>query len=217
MSALAETSAEQNRIHPASLGQVTIVHDYLNQRGGAEKVVLELADMWPDAPIYTSFYRPQSTFPEFDGRDIRTTVLNRLPMDNGFRNLFPLYPAAFRSLGELSGDVVIASSSGWAHMARVAPEVLHVVYCHTPARWLYRSDYLQGAERRSWREAAIRPATRAFRALDRRAARRADLYSLTARRRANEFGLPTASIPPSCTRRWTSIASRHVPEASGCL
>ena len=44
---------------------IAIVHDYLNQRGGAERVVLEIADMWPQAPIYTSLYRPESTFPGF--------------------------------------------------------------------------------------------------------------------------------------------------------
>jgi hypothetical protein len=45
----------------SSLGNVAIVHDYLNQRGGAERVVLEMSHMWPSAPIYTSLYRPGST------------------------------------------------------------------------------------------------------------------------------------------------------------
>jgi glycosyltransferase involved in cell wall biosynthesis len=145
-------------------------------------------------------YRPQSTFPEFQGRDIRTSPLNRLPVDKGFRNLFPLYPAAFRSLGELPGDVVIASSSGWAHMARVVPEALHVVYCHTPARWLFRSDYLTHGDHRSWREAAFRPATHAFRALDRRAARQAGLYIAnseeTRQRIRLAYGIDSAVVHP---------------------
>ena len=97
--------AEQND-DGHTLGRVTIVHDYLNQRGGAEKVVLEMSNIWPGAPIYTSLYRPDSTFDEFRGRDIRTSFLDRLPVDRGFRNLFPIYPAAFRSLGELAGEVV---------------------------------------------------------------------------------------------------------------
>jgi len=159
-----------------SLGPVAIVHDYLNQRGGAEKVVLEMSNIWPEAPIYTSLYRPDSTFDEFRGRDIRTSFLDRLPVDRGFRNLFPIYPAAFRSLGELAGNVVLASSSGWAHSARVARGTMHVVYCHTPARWLYRADYLSAGGRRSRRQEAIRPFASAFRRLDRRAAGRADLY-----------------------------------------
>jgi hypothetical protein len=50
----------------SSLGNVAIVHGYLNQRGGAERVVLEMSDMWPSAPIYTSLYRSGSTFPAGD-------------------------------------------------------------------------------------------------------------------------------------------------------
>jgi glycosyltransferase involved in cell wall biosynthesis len=193
---------------PVALGDVTIVHDYLNQRGGAEKVVLELAEMWPAAPIYTSLYRPESTFPEFRSHDVRTTWLDRVPVDAGFRNLFPLYPAAFRSLGQLSGDVVIASSSGWAHMARVAPEALHVVYCYTPARWLYRSYNLASYGHRTIREAALRPGIGALRELDRRAANRADLYIAISHEVAERirvaYGIDAAVVyPPVNTDRLT--------------
>src|SRR5690348_7900322 len=65
----------------ASFGNVAIVHDYLNQRGGAERVVLELSNIWPDATIHTSLYRSASTFPEFRERTVRTTALDRLPVD----------------------------------------------------------------------------------------------------------------------------------------
>jgi hypothetical protein len=151
---------------------VAIVHDYLNQRGGAERVVLEMSKMWPDAPIYTSLYRPDSTFPDFCGRDIRATPLNRLPIDRGFRNLLPLYPAAFRALGEIDAQVVLASSSGWAHLARAKPEALHAVYCYTPARWLYGGEYLSAGGRRSVHQALARPALGLLRRVDHRAVRR---------------------------------------------
>jgi hypothetical protein len=189
----------------ASLGEVAIVHDYLNQRGGAEKVVLELADMWPQAPIYTSLYRPQSTFPEFAGRDVRTTLLDRLPIDRGFRNLFPLYPAAFRLLGEIPGDVVIASSSGWAHMAHVVPSALHVVYCYTLARWLYRSDYLQAGER-------LAPYVRLIGA-------RLGVRTSTSRsvaRCSNGSGSPTASMRAWCTRRSIRVVLPRGRVVSAC-
>jgi glycosyltransferase involved in cell wall biosynthesis len=153
-------------------GSVAIVHDYLNQRGGAERVVLELASMWPGAPIYTSLYRPDSTFPEFRTLDVRTSPLNRLPVDRGFRNLFPLYPAAFRAFGTLPHQLVVSSSSGWAHSARTAPDAFHAVYCHTPARWLYGGEYLGSSRRR----AALTPVLGTVRRWDRRAARRAQLY-----------------------------------------
>lgn len=152
---------------------VAIVHDYLNQRGGAERVVLELARIWPQAPIYTSLYRPGSTFPEFGEREIHRSLLDRLPVDGRFRALAPLYPAAFRSLGTLDQDIVISSSSGWAHGVRTAPGSLHVVYCHAPARWLYSGrGYLPSGGAR----VALAPMNAALRGWDRRAARRADLY-----------------------------------------
>jgi glycosyltransferase involved in cell wall biosynthesis len=180
--------------------RVAIVHDYLNQRGGAEKVVLELSNMWPTAPIYTSLYRPDSTFDEFRGRDIRTSFIDRLPVDGGFRNLFPLYPAAFASFGEIDADVVVASSSGWAHMARSVPGAVHVVYCHTPARWLYREDHLSSGGRRAGREALLAPLAGALRRFDARAARRADAYvanSEAVRRRvAAAYGLDPAVVHP---------------------
>jgi glycosyltransferase involved in cell wall biosynthesis len=175
---------------------VAIVHDYLNQRGGAERVVLELSDMWPTAPIYTSLYRPASTLPGFRGRDVRTTLLDRLPVDRGFRALLPLYPAAFRMLGEIEADVVLSSSSGWAHMVRAHPRALHVVYCHTPARWLYRRDHLNGAV--SQRLSA--PLLGRLRRADRRAAERADVYianSEAVRRRIRDtYGIGAEVVPP---------------------
>jgi glycosyltransferase involved in cell wall biosynthesis len=159
-----------------SVGRVAIVHDYLNQRGGAEKVVLEMSDMWPQAPIYTSLYRPESTFEEFRGRDIRTSFVDRIPVDRGFRNLFPLYPAAFSSFGEIDADIVIASSSGWAHMARAVNSAMHLVYCHTPARWLYRDDYMRSGGRAARRQSLLAPLGGALRRYDAHAACRADAY-----------------------------------------
>jgi glycosyltransferase involved in cell wall biosynthesis len=151
---------------------VAIAHDYLNQPGGAERVALEMSDIWPEAAIYTSLYRPQSTFPEFKTRKVQTSPLQRLPVDGGFRNLLPLYPLAFRSFGKLPEDLVVSSSSAWAHRIRVNSDARHVVYCHTPARWLYGGEYM-GASRR---QLMLKPFAARLRAGDRAAARAADLY-----------------------------------------
>jgi glycosyltransferase involved in cell wall biosynthesis len=179
---------------------VAVVHDYLNQRGGAERVALAIAQMWPRAPIYTSIYRPGSTFPGFRAHEVRATALDRVPVDAGFRNLFPFYPTAFHMLGEIDADVVIASSSGWAHMARARPGAVHVVYCHTPARWLYGSEYLGANGRRSVRQTLATPLMGAFRRADRTAARRADVYianSEYVRRRIGQtYGIDAEVVPP---------------------
>jgi glycosyltransferase involved in cell wall biosynthesis len=190
----------------SSLGRVAIVHDYLNQRGGAEKVVLEMSDMWPQAPIYTSLYRPDSTFEEFRGRDIRTSFVDRIPVDRGFRNLFPLYPAAFRSFGEIDADVVISSSSGWAHMVRTVESAVHVVYCYTPARWLYRDDYMNSGGRTAHRQSLLTPLAGGLRRFDARAARSADAYvaiSDAVRRRIQRaYGIDAPVVyPPVNTHR----------------
>jgi glycosyltransferase involved in cell wall biosynthesis len=152
---------------------IAVVHDYLNQFGGAERVALELARIWPSATIYTSLYRPDSTFPGFKAHAVCASPLDRLPVDAGFRALAPLYPLAFRSLGTLTQDVVVSSSSGWAHAVRTGPDSLHVVYCHTPARWLYRTDEHLG---RSLGPRLLAPFTGPLRGWDRSAARRADVY-----------------------------------------
>ena len=176
---------------------VAIAHDYLNQRGGAERVVLELARIFPGAPVYTSLYRPESTFPEFRELDVRTSPLDRLPVDTRFRALLPLYPAAFRALSPVHEDVVVSSSSGWAHGIRTAPGSVHVVYCHTPARWLYESDaYLPGGAKR----ALTAPLRAALGPWDRNAAHRATLYLANsehvARRIRTAYGIEARILHP---------------------
>ena len=182
---------------------VVLVHDYLNQRGGAERSVLEMAAMFPAAPIYTSLYREASTFPEFSPLDVRTTFLDRIPLDRRFRSLFPLYPAAFRSLGRIDAELVISSSSGWAHFVRTTPRAFHAVYCYNPARWLY-GEYMTGATA----QRALTPFAGALRRLDRRAAQRPDLYiaisNLVRDRIRNHYGRDAPVVyPPVDVQRFT--------------
>lgn len=153
-------------------GDVAIVHDYLNQRGGAERVALELAQMHPEVPLYTSLYRRGSTFPEFADVDVRTSFLQHAPVDRGFRSLFPLYPQAFRSFGRIDADVVISSSSAWAHAVRTTDRAFHAVYCYTPARWLYGAQYMNASKR----VAMLGLVMRRMRKWDQDAASRPHLY-----------------------------------------
>ncbi len=125
--------------------RVALVHDYLNQYGGAERVLEALHDLYPDAPVYTSFYDPAAMPASYRGWDIRTSFMQQLPgWKRYFRHYFLLYPAAFESF-DLSGyDLIISSSSAYAKGIIPPPHALHICYCHTPMRFAWRTrDYLQ--------------------------------------------------------------------------
>lgn len=177
---------------------VAIVHDYLTQRGGAERVVLALANAFPSAPVYTSLYDPSRTFAEFEGRDIRTLWVNRIaPMRSRHRLAFPSLAQAFSSL-EVDADVVLCSSSGWAHGARTAGR--KIVYCHSPAKWLYRPDDYLGAGSRYVARAALAAARPLLLRWDRRAAATADVYlansSFVAAQIRDAYGIDAEVVYP---------------------
>lgn len=115
--------------------KLAIVHDYLNQRGGAERCVIALHGLFPDAPIFTSFYIKDQTFEEFKTADISTTYMQKLPFVNKyFRHYLPFYPGAFKKMNLDGYDVVLSSSSAWAKGVVVKPDTVHICYCYTPMR-----------------------------------------------------------------------------------
>lgn len=158
--------------------RVAIVHDFLTQRGGAERVVLAMHRLFPNAPIFTSVYDPDGTFPEFREADIRTTALQHLPhRGNKVRALLPLYPRTFGRMRLRGYDAVISSSSHFAHGVKVEGGH-HLVYCYTPPRWLYRTDtYLaEGGPLPRGARRLTRPILSAIRRWDQRAAARPHTY-----------------------------------------
>jgi len=147
---------------------VAIVHDYLTQRGGAERVVLSMLRAFPDAPVYTSFFDPDRTFPEFATADIRPLRLNRLAiLRRRHRLAFPFLAQSFSSL-EVDADVVLCSSSGWAH--GVGTPSAKIVYCHSPARWLYEPERYWGGSTQMVPRLALAAARPRLLRWDRRAA-----------------------------------------------
>lgn len=126
-------------------GRVALVHDYLNQYGGAERVLEALHELFPDAPVYTSIYDP-ATMPDFyRSWDIQTSWMQRLPgWRRHFRKYFALYPSAFESFDLSAYDLILSSSSAYAKGIIPRPGALHVCYCHTPMRFGWRtSGYLE--------------------------------------------------------------------------
>lgn len=155
--------------------KIAIAHDYLTQKGGAERVVLALHRMWPDAPIYTTFYDPEGTFPEFKDARIITSPLNRVgPLRKDPRRALPLLPLA-SSLMHVKEPIAVVSTSGWAHGFRYDGATL--VYCHTPARWVYLlDDYLGEGGRDSIKGRIARVLRPGLRRWDRASVRRRSRY-----------------------------------------
>jgi glycosyltransferase involved in cell wall biosynthesis len=120
--------------------RVALVHDYLNQRGGAERVFAHIARAYPDAPVYTSLFDRRKTGDLIDPARIRTSFLQYVPLGKRyFRFLAPLYPAAFEAFDLGSYDLVVSSTTAWAKGVRVRPGAVHVCYIHTVSRFVF--DY----------------------------------------------------------------------------
>lgn len=156
--------------------RVALVHDYLNQNGGAERVLEELHALWPDAPVYTSIYDRDRMPPTYRDWDVRTTFMQRLPGILGNHQPYlPVYPVAFSRLDLRGYDLIVSSSSAFAKNVYPAPGALHVCYCHSPMRfaWSY-GDYARRERIGRAVGAALWPVLRAVRLWDRRGTGRVD-------------------------------------------
>jgi glycosyltransferase involved in cell wall biosynthesis len=128
--------------------RIALVHDYLNQMGGAEKLLLTLHDLFPSAPVYTSIYARSRVDSRFREMDIRTGFMQRLPLVKKHHQPFlPLFPLAFEQLDLRAYDLVISDSSAFAKGVVTRPEALHICYCHTPMRWAWNYEEYVERER----------------------------------------------------------------------
>jgi hypothetical protein len=122
--------------------RVAIVADWLTNMGGAEKVVLAMHEAFPDAPIYTSVFTPE-TMPDFAKLDVRTTWIQKFP--SALRRLHRWFPVirvwAFHSLDLSDYDIILASTIAESkHVRKTRPGQVLISYCHTPVRY-YWSHY----------------------------------------------------------------------------
>jgi len=157
--------------------RVALIHDFLLDLRGAERVFAAICDAWPEADIFAAVYDEAGTEGRFADRTIHTSFLQRLhPTSRTFRPLLPLYPHAVESFDLRGYDTVISSSSAWAHGVLVDPGAVHVCYCHNPFRyaWSEREATLEA------RGPVVRPALRfllsRWRQWDWIAAQRVDRY-----------------------------------------
>ncbi|PIY62795.1 glycosyltransferase family 4 protein [Candidatus Uhrbacteria bacterium CG_4_10_14_0_8_um_filter_58_22] len=121
--------------------KIALVHDYLIQDGGAERVFKTFHEVWPKAPIFALLHDEKRFGKTFRG-DIRTSFLQRIPFSRRrFRWLMPLMPAATEGHNLNDFDLVLSSTSAFAKGVITKPETLHVSYCHTPTRYLWSDTH----------------------------------------------------------------------------
>jgi glycosyltransferase involved in cell wall biosynthesis len=192
--------------------RVALVHDWLNQVGGAEDVLQTLVGLYPEAPIYTSLYWREKMPAHWKRWDIRTSFIDHLPRAHQHQQLyFPLYPLAFEQFDFSEYELVISNKSGFCHGIITGPETVHICYCLTPTRYVWR--YRQYAEQENlgrWTRRALAPALHYLRLWDRLAAERVDHFiaiSQEVRRRIGKLYNRDAVIiyPPVDTGRFAPV------------
>jgi glycosyltransferase involved in cell wall biosynthesis len=127
--------------------KTAITYDWLNQFGGAERVLIELNTMFPDAPIYTAVHAPERLPAELQHLDVRPSFLQRIPFARtNHQPFFPLMPMAFEQFDMREYDLVLTTSSACAKGVITAPDALNICYCYTPCRYIWDlyHDYTQG-------------------------------------------------------------------------
>ena len=189
--------------------KVALVHDWMNQIGGAEDVLETLVELFPDAPIYTSLYAPDRMPARWQNWDIRTNFIDKLPFSHRKQQLyFPLYPFSFEQHDLRGYDLVISNKSGFCHGVITGPETVHICYCLTPTRYVWRYPQYAEQEQLDWLTRKILPPfLTSLRQWDRLAADRVDHFvaiSQEVRRRIEKVYRRESAIiyPPVDTGRF---------------
>jgi glycosyltransferase involved in cell wall biosynthesis len=207
--------------------KICIVHDWLTNKGGAERVVLAMSEAFPDAPIYTSTYDPKKV-DWFNDKDVRTTWLQGLPKP--LRRLHKLFPTlrvkAFQKLDLSEFDIILSSSSAEAkQVQKTRDDQVHICYCHTPIRyyWSHYSGYKKDPSfgSLSWLVRLLMPLfIPKQRRLDYKAAEKVDVFianSTEVQRRIKKYYKRDSMVlnPPVDTGRFAAYA--HNKDRGGLL
>jgi glycosyltransferase involved in cell wall biosynthesis len=182
--------------------RVALVHDFLLDLRGGERVFLALCEQFPDADIFTAVYDPKGTEGRFEDRNVHASFLQKLrPNSTSFRRLLPLYPYAMEALDLSEYDLVLSSSSAWAHGVLPSEDAVHVCYCHNPFRYAWNAREATLRAQSPVVRAALGVVLQRWRQWDWIAAQRVDRYianSETTRRRIARYFTREASVvyPP---------------------
>ena len=159
--------------------KVALIHDHLAQNGGAEKVLRVLADMFPEAPIFTLLYEKKETDKYLKNRQIETSVIQKLPGGvKHYQWYLPFMPLAVEFFDLRGYDLVISDTSSFAKGVITMPDTLHISYCHTPTRYLWSDthQYINELKYNKWFKKIISMVLNRIRIWDRLAADRVDLF-----------------------------------------
>jgi glycosyltransferase involved in cell wall biosynthesis len=194
--------------------KIALVHDYLTQRGGAERVFELLCKRFPEADIYTSLYDPKRTI-NLGDRLVNTTVLQKIPgAARYFRLMAPFYFPAFRALDLQAYDLIISSSSSFAKGVKKRPGATHICFCHNVTRFLWDTQtYLRDFRRYQHFYPLIEQIFQVMRKFDLKYAQEPDFYiansTTVAERIRRVYGKPSLVINyPIDTQRFTFSAQK---------
>jgi len=197
--------------------RITLVHDWLNQVGGAEDVLTELVRLFPGAPIYTSLYKRDGTPAAWRTWPIRPLWSDRLPgIRTHHQAYLPVYPLVFGGLTLDGYDVVLSNKSGFCHSVHAAPGAMHISYCLTPTRYVWQFDSYAAREKLGGTiKHALRPMLTMLRRWDFAAAQRVDQFiaiSTEVQERIRRFYQRDSALiyPPVATERF--VPSPHIDD-----
>jgi glycosyltransferase involved in cell wall biosynthesis len=187
---------------PMENARVALVHDWLTGQRGGEKVLEVLAEIFPEAPIYTLFHIKGSQHPDIEKRVIRTSFLQRMPfLEKKYRSYLPLFPLAIEMFDLQEYDLVVSTSHCVAKGAIPAPDALHVCYIHSPMRyaWNLYFSYFSPDRLSPLTRWLIPPAIHRLRTWDTASAARVDRFvanSANVARRVGKYYRRAADVVP---------------------
>ncbi len=199
--------------------KLALVHDWLNQIGGAEDVLEELVRNYPKSPIFTSIYARDLMPTHYQDWDIHTLWIDRLPgIKRRHQPYLPFYPLAWNNLHLAEHDVILSNKSGFCHGLQCDPTTLHICYCLTPTRYVWQLDsYLEGEGFGKPVEWLLQPFAKLLRRWDLAAAGRVTHFiaiSSAIKRRIKTFYNRDACIifPPVDTSRFVPLPASEVED-----
>ncbi len=195
----------------ARFPRVAVVHEWLTVPGGSEQVVLELLEMFPRAELFTSIYDSAPWPAQITERAVHASYLSRIPgAARHYQKLLPLMDRAYRAFDLSRFDLVLSSSHACAKNVRAARGALHVCYCHTPMRYAWEEDFLEGEPLGKLTRLALPPLLRRLRRQDLAGAASPDVFVANSRhvaQRIERYYGRTAEVvnPPVDVERFLGL------------